>query len=391
MPWKETCAMDERKDFVRTVLRREASVSELCRAWGISRKTGYKWLERYEEEGRAGLADRSHAPLNSPHRLDEAVIEGIVELRGRHPSWGPRKLRAWLMEYRPSLLWPAASTIGELLHARGLTVPRKRCRRVPPSTPFAAVSAPNDVWTVDFKGWFRTADGVRCDPLTLQDAHSRYLLRCQAVGQANGHCVWPIFDAAFREYGLPLRMRSDNGPPFATTAVGGLSKLAIRLIKAGVVPERIEPGKPQQNGRHERFHLTLKRETASPPAASVPAQQRRFNSFRKVYNEERPHEALGQTAPATHYMPSPRRYSGRLREPEYADGIEVRRVRHNGQIKWRGDLLYVGLVLSGELVGCSPLDDERWLLRYGPLDLGIIDAFGKLHLMRRRPENRPTS
>lgn len=260
--------MDERKDFVRTVLRREASVSELCRAWGISRKTGYKWLERYGEEGRAGLADRSHAPLNSPHRLDEAVIEGIVDLRGRHPSWGPRKLRAWLMEYRPSLLWPAASTIGEVLHARELTVPRKRCRRVPPSALFAAVTAPNDVWTVDFKGWFRTSDGVRCDPLTLQDAHSRYLLRCQAVGQANGHCVWPIFDTAFREYGLPLRMRSDNGPPFATTTVGGLSKLAIRLIKAGVVPERIEPGKPQQNGRHERFHLTLKRETASPPAAS---------------------------------------------------------------------------------------------------------------------------
>jgi hypothetical protein len=246
---------------------------------------------------------------------------------------------------------------------------------------------------VDFKGWFRTADGERCDPLTLQDAHSRYLLRCQAVKRPDGHCVWPIFDAAFREFGLPLRMRSDNGPPFATTAVGGLSTLAVRLIKTGILPERIEPGKPQQNGRHERFHLTLKRETASPPASNLRAQQRRFDGFRKLYNDERPHEALGQTPPSQHYMPSPRRYSGRLREPEYEEGFEVRRVRHNGEIKWRGEMLYVGQVLSGEPVGCLLLDDDgNWALRYGPLDLGIIDATGRLHIpRRRRTKNRPTS
>jgi putative transposase len=392
MPWKETCAMEERKDFVRAVLRQEASVSELCRAWGISRKTGYKWLERYEEVGRSGLSDRSHAPLSCPHRLDEALIEGVLDLRGVHPSWGPKKLRAWLLQHRPALIWPAASTIGELLRTRGLSVPRRHRSRVPPGAPFGAVSAANDVWTVDFKGWFRTGDGVRCDPLTLQDAHSRYLLRCQAVKRAGAGCVWPIFDAAFREHGLPLRMRSDNGPPFATTAMGGLSKLAIRLIKAGVVPERIEPGKPQQNGRHERFHLTLKRETASPPATSVLAQQRRFDGFRKLYNEERPHEALGQTPPAQHYAPSPRRYSGRLKEPEYPDGYEIRRVRHNGEIKWQGEYLYVGQVLGGEPVGCLPLDDDRWQLCYGPLDLGIIDNRGRLHVPRRRGTyNRPTS
>lgn len=391
MPWKETCAMDERKDFIRAVFRREAGISELCRQWGISRKTGYKWLERYEEIGSAGLSDRSHAPQNCPHRLDEAVIEGVLDLRCRYPSWGPKKLRAWLLQHRPSLPWPAASTIGGLLRRRGLSIPR-RCRgRVPPSAPFGAVTEANDVWTVDFKGWFRTGDGARCDPLTLQDAHSRYLLRCQAVERAGGNCVWPIFDAAFREYGLPLRMRSDNGPPFATTAMGGLSKLAIHLIKAGVVPERIEPGKPQQNGRHERFHLTLKRETASPPAASVPAQQRRFNAFCRIYNQERPHEALGQTTPAQHYGPSPRRYSGRLKEPEYPDGTAVRRVRYNGEIKWHSEYLYVGRVLAGEPVGCRQLDDERWQISYGPLDLGIIDAYGRLHILRRRPHNRPTS
>lgn len=391
MPWKETCAMDERRDFVLAVLRQEASVSELCRHWGISRKTGYKWLERYEKLGGSGLSDASHAPHNCPHRLDEAQIEGIVRLRSRHPSWGPKKLQAWLRQHRPSLIWPATSTIGELLHAHGLSVPRRRRPRVAPGAPFGAVSSANEVWTVDFKGWFRTADGERCDPLTLQDAHSRYLLRCQAVKRTDTVCVWPIFDAAFREYGLPLRMRSDNGPPFATTAMGGLSRLAIRLIKAGIVPERIEPGKPQQNGRHERFHLTLKRETASPPAATGPAQQRRFNSFCKIYNEERPHEALGQTPPAQHYAPSPRRYSGRLREPEYPNNTEIRRVRHNGEIKWRGDTLYVGQVLCGEPVGLLPLDDERWRLCYGPLDLGIIDAFGRLHVLRRKRHNRPTS
>jgi transposase InsO family protein len=383
--------MDERKEFILAALGREASVSELCRRWGISRKTGYKWLERYEEIGSAGLSDRSHAPLRCPHRLDEALIEGVLALRSDHPSWGPKKLRAWLVQHRPSLIWPAASTIGEMLRSRGLSVPRRRRDRVPPGAPFGAVTGANDVWTVDFKGWFRTADGARCDPLTLQDAHSRYLLRCQAVKRTGGECVWPIFDAAFREYGLPLRLRSDNGPPFATTAMGGLSKLAIQLIKAGVVPERIEPGKPQQNGRHERFHLTLKRETASPPAASVRAQQRRFNGFRDIYNQERPHEALGQTPPAQHFGPSPRRYSGRLKEPDYPDGTEVRRVRYNGEIKWRGEYLYVGQVLAGEPVGCRQIDDERWQLSYGPLDLGIIDAYGRLHILRRRPHNRPTS
>lgn len=392
MPWKETCAMDERREFVLAVLRQEGSVAELCRQTGISRKTGYKWLERYEGEGCSGLGDRSHAPHDCPHRLSRPVIEGLLELRGLHPSWGPKKLRAWLEEHRPAQAWPALSTIGELLRSRGLTVGRKRRLRVPSSAPFGSCVEANDVWSVDFKGWFRTGDGARCDPLTLKDAHCRYLLRCQAVERTNGACVWPIFDAAFREFGLPLRMRSDNGPPFATTAAGGLSQLSIRLIKAGVIPERIEPGKPQQNGRHERFHLTLKRETADPPAANLRAQQRRFDAFRKLYNEERPHEALGQSPPARHYAPSPRHYSGRLREPEYPDGFEVRRVRQNGEIKWRGATIYIGQVLSGEPVGCQQTHDGKWTLSYGPINLGTIDDRGRLCIPRRRgTHSRPPS
>jgi len=392
MPWKETCAMDERRDFVLAVLRREASVAELCRGYGISRKTGYKWLERYEDEGRPGLEDRSHVPHDCPHRLTQPVIDSVLELRGLHPSWGPKKLRAWLDEHRPARAWPALSTIGELLRSRGLTVGRKRRLRVPLSAPFGSCVEANDIWSVDFKGWFRTGDGARCDPLTLKDAHCRYLLRCHVVERTNGACVWPIFDAAFREFGLPLRMRSDNGPPFATTAAGGLSQLSIRLIKAGVIPERIEPGKPQQNGRHERFHLTLKRETATPPAANLRAQQRRFDSFRKLYNEERPHEALGQSPPAHHYVASPRHYNGRLREPEYPDGFEVRRVRQNGEIKWRGSTIYVGQVLSGEPVGCQQTDDGKWALSYGPINLGTIDDRGRLCIPRRRgTHSRPPS
>jgi len=394
MAWKNRTLKEARLALVLCILRGEGTVKELSRRFGVSRKTAYKWKARHESEGAGGLADRPPVARRIRRRLSAAWMGKLLRLHLRHPRWGPRKIRARAAARSRSGGTPSESTVKRWFARRGWV--RRRPRRVMRGTPavrprLRKAGAPNAVWTVDFKGWFRTADGNRCDPLTLQDAHSRYLLRCQAVKRTDTGCVWPILDAAFREYGLPLRMRSDNGPPFATTAMGGLSKLAIRLIKAGVVPERIEPGKPQQNGRHERFHLTLKRETASPPAASGLAQQRRFNSFAKSYNEERPHEALGQTPPAQHYAVSPRRYSGRLREPDYPDNAEIRRVRHNGEIKWQGDTLYVGQVLCGEPVGCLPLDDGRWQLRYGPLDLGIIDASGRLHVLRRRRHNRPTS
>lgn len=377
MPWKETCPMSERAMFVTEFLKDEMSVSELCRRYGVSRKTGYKWIERYETEGFAGLGDRSHAAHSCPHRMSETLAERLVGVRAKHPTWGPLKVRAWLAERYPRIDWPAPSTIGDLFTARGLTVPRKKRRGVPASAPFGACTRANDLWTVDFKGWFRTGDGERCDPLTLSDAHSRYLLRCQALERPDEVSVWPIFDAAFREYGLPVHMRSDNGPPFASVAAGGLSKLAVKLIKAGVTPERIEPGKPQQNGRHERFHLTLKRETADPPAANRRRQQRAFDAFRRVYNEERPHQALGQTPPARHYAPSSRAYAGRLREPEYPGSFTVRRVRTNGEIKWKGGLLFLSQVLTGEPVGCEELDDGTWRLNYGPVVLGFINNRGR--------------
>lgn len=384
MPWKETCTVDERRRFVVEAMKEEAGIAELCRYYGISRKTGYKWLARYDAEGSVGLDDRSHAPLNCPHRLSEEIVEEVLKVRVKHPTWGPKKIRSWLDEHDACGEWPALSTIGELLKSRGLSFARRPRRRVPMSAPLGDCTRPNDVWSVDFKGWFRTADGARCDPLTLKDAHSRYLLRCQAVERADMEHVWPIFDAALREFGLPQRVRSDNGPPFASRAAGGLSRLSVRLIKAGILPERIEPGKPQQNGRHERFHLTLKRETASPPAANLRAQQHRFDKFRKIYNEERPHEALRQTAPGRHYVASPRRYSGRLHEPEYENGLQVRRVRQRGEIKWRGELIFISEVLIGEPIGCEEIGNGIWSLRYGPVVLGTIDHRLQLCVPRRR-------
>lgn len=375
--------MEERCLFIAQYRKEELSVAELCRRFGVSRKTGYKWIARYEDEGFVGLSERSHAAHSCPHRLDAARATRILQVRVRYPTWGPRKIRAYLLDRHALQHWPAASTIGELLTAEGLTVPRKKRRRVPLSAPFGACNEANDTWSVDFKGWFRTGDGERCDPLTLSDAHSRYLLRCQALERTDAASVWPIFDAAFREYGMPLRVRSDNGPPFASCAAGGLSHLAVKLIKAGVTPERIEPGKPQQNGRHERMHLTLKRETAKPAAANRRSQQRAFDSFRRIYNEERPHEALGQTPPVRHYMPSPRRFTGRLREPDYPTGITVRRVKQNGQIKWRGELLFLSQVLAGEPIGCEERDDGTWCLHYGPIILGTIDHRGRF--MRSSP------
>ena len=373
MAWKETCAVDERMRFVLAVDRGEESKASLCRRFGISRRVGYKWLGRYGEAGVSGLKDRSRAPLRHPQALSPAVSERCLEVRRAHPTWGPVKVRAWLHRREPALYWPAASSIGALYDREGLTVKRKRRRRCPPRTaPFAACSGANDVWCIDFKGWFLTGDGARCEPLTLSDAHSRYLLRCQAVGRTGVEWVWPILDAAFREYGLPLALRSDNGPPFASTGAGGLSRLGVKVIKAGVTPERIDPGKPQQNGRLERLHLTLLQDTASPPARSLRRQLERFRAFQETYNQERPHQALDNTPPADHYDLSPRSWDGVLRQPDYPDDDEIRRVRHNGEIKWRGNTVYINQALAGETVGLGESDDGDWTVCYGPVHLGVI-------------------
>jgi putative transposase len=373
MSWMENCVMDERVRFVAQVLGGPETMSGLCRQFGISRKTGYKWLDRYRAEGAAGLHDHSRAPRGNSRALGDAVVAAILAVRHRYPSWGPRKVKAWLEIHHGERAWPPASSIGNVFDRAGLTRRRRRRRGVPlQDWPLSRCRACNDVWCIDFKGWFRTGDGVRVDPLTLSDAHSRYLLRLEAVERPDRAHVWPVVAGALREFGLPRVLRSDNGPPFASRGVSGLSRLAVQLIKAGVLPERIEPGKPQQNGRHERMHLTLKQDTASPPAATQAAQIARFRDFLQIYNHERPHEALGQRPPGEFYRASPRVWDGGLRSPDYPDGVRVRRVRSNGEIKWKSQPLFISKALEHEPVGLYRIDEDTWEIRYGPIVLGTL-------------------
>lgn len=373
MPWKETSAVDERMRFVMDVQRGERSKAAVCRGYGISRPTGDKWLDRYEAEGLAGLVDRSRAPRGHANEVAEELAELIVALRRRHGRWGPKKLRVLLERKYPQMRWPACSTMGEILRRAGLTSPRRRRRRTPPHTePFASCDGPNAVWCADFKGWFRTGDGRRCDPLTISDAHSRYLLRIQGLSETRHGVVRPLFEATFRQYGLPGAIRTDNGSPFASRGLGGLSRLSVWWLKLGIVPERIEPGCPEQNGRHERMHLTVKQETASPPERDLRRQQGAFDRFRAEFNEVRPHEALGQVCPGRVYVRSPREYH-EPGEVEYPEGLAVRRVKGNGVFHWRGQVVFVGEAFGGERIGLAEVEDGRWGVYFCGRALGVVD------------------
>jgi transposase InsO family protein len=375
MGWKETCVAEERFRFIEEFKGEQWSMAELCRRYGVSRKTGYKWLERYEEAGLKGLNDRSRAALSRPNAVAPEIAEVVLDFRRQHPHWGPEKLRAWLERDEPRIPWPAASTIGEMLKRAGLTVPRKRLRKATPSqSPLQHAGGSNQVWCVDFKGCFRCGDGSRCDPLTITDAYSRYLLRCQIVKSTTTDQVRGVMEAAFREYGLPVAIRSDNGEPFASVGLAGLSALSVWWIKLRIQPERIPPGKPQYNGRHERMHRSLKQATARPPAANLRAQQYAFDKFRREYNEQRPHEALGMKTPADFYEVSPRPYPSRLREPEYGDDWQIRRVMECGRVRWWNGKLFVGKAFAGEYIGFEPLHEELWRVWFYEYPLGIVEG-----------------
>ena len=384
MPWKETCVVDERMRFVVEYERDELSMTGLCAKYGISRKSGYKWLARAAEEGLAGLRDRSKAPHRHPNEVSTEIEQAIVAMRVSHPTWGPKKVLHRLQQQDVVTGWPARSTVAEILRRAGLVSPRRVRRRVPVhQQPFADCEGPNAVWCTDFKGWFRTRDGQRCDPLTISDAFSRYLIRCQAVNDTSGAGIRPLFEAAFREYGLPGAIRSDNGPPFASRAIGGLSRLSVWWIKLGIRPERIEPGKPQQNGRHERMHLTLKGDTACPPAGTLRGQQRRFDAFRKEFNQERPHEALEMATPASRYELSVRPYPAQEPQVTYPSDWPWRMVRQSGEVKFHGRF-FLSEALTGEPVGFEPLDGRLWRVHFGPVALGWFDEH--LHRMLTAPE-----
>ncbi len=347
----------------------------LCQRYEITRETGYVWLRRYRRAGVAGLIEHSRAAHRHGNQTPEDLEQMVLELRQAHMRWGPRKLKRVLERDAPGRVWPAASTIGALLKRQGLVVARKKRMRTAPYTePLAHADGANRVWCADFKGWFRTADRQRIDPLTISDAHSRYLLRCQAVEKTDTARVQAIFEAAFREYGMPQAMRTDNGAPFASRAVAGLSRLAVWWIKLGIVPERIAAGHPEQNGRHERMHRTLKQETAQPPAANRREQQRTLDRFRQEYNQVRPHEALHMQTPAAVYQPSARTFPARVPEPEYPETMLVRSVRPHGHFRWKKYDVFLSEVLWGERVGLLPEDDRWFTIYFAQLPLARFDS-----------------
>jgi transposase InsO family protein len=371
--------MNQRKLFVASALKESQSMTKICREYGISRKTGYKWIQRFNASGHPGLADRSHAPHSHPLALSVAREERILAVRQKHRTWGPVKVKARLEQMCPEERWPAASTIGRLFDRKNETVPRtKRRTESQPRASLTQPAASNEVWTADFKGWFRTGNGQRCEPLTIQDAFSRFLLCVSILKKFDGAHVRRAFEHAFAEYGLPMVIRTDNGAPMVSTSIGGLSKFAIWLIKLGVRTERIRPGRPQENGRHERMHRTLGEETARPPAKTHRAQQHRFDLFRTEFNTIRPHAALENVPPATIYTPSSRKYTGVLEDPTYPESWLTRQVRSKGQIRWKGSLLCLSEALIGEAVGLRPVGEHEWIVYFAYLPLARITRDGRL-------------
>jgi transposase InsO family protein len=348
-------------------------MTELAAQYGISRKTGYKWLERYDADGALGLRDRSRRPHSSPHATDADVMATLIRLRQRHPHWGPKKLLTVAARHAPTTDWPCPSTVAAHFKARGLIIARRR--RQPPlvvASTRAPITRVNDVWTTDYKGEFLTGDGHYCYPLTLRDGCSRFVLRCDALTAHTLAVTRPCFERAFAEYGLPDRIRSDNGPPFGGPGLGRLSSLAVWWIRLGIVPERIDPGHPEQNGSHEQFHRVLKADTARPPAATAAAQQRRFTRFCAEYNHDRPHEALNQTVPAAHYQPSVRPLPRRVPPLEYPGHAEIRRVDQNGYVSWRRPL-FVSVALANEAIAFEEVDDGIWTVTFATVVLGRFD------------------
>ena len=375
MPWEVMDVVDERTRFVLEYDSGSFTMSELCRIYGIARKTGYLWAGRYEVEGLAGLQDRRYGAGHHPNQTDGEIEKQIVQLKQVRPSWGAKKLRAYLLAKKKAVKWPVVSTFGEILRREGLSTPQRKRLRTPLYTkPFEKVESANQIWCADFKGWFRTGTGERIDPLTITDAHSRYLLRCQSVEKTNTEQVQAIFAAAFREYGMPQRIRTDNGAPFASRAIAGISRLSISWMKLGIAPERIKPGHPEQNGRHERMHRTLKAETAKPPAADRRAQQKAFDRFRQQFNEERPHEALQLKTPASCYQSSPRIYPDRIPEPQYDSNIKPKRVYPDGTFFWKGTQIFISKSLGGESIGMEPIDDRYWHVQFATFPLARFDS-----------------
>lgn len=373
MPWNETTPMDQRTQFVADYLRNRFTMSELCIRYSVSRKTGYKWIDRYLRYGPVGLEPRSRRPNSHPREIEAKVVNALLQMRHKHPKWGAKKLLVKVAERRPEWTMPACSTVCDILSRNGLVTHRPRRRAIGhPGKPGSVIAQPNEVWSADFKGQFKTRDGQYCYPLTVSDHYSRYLLCCQSLDSTAVEGSKRVFTRVFKEYGLPWRIRSDNGVPFATSTLGRLSKLSAWWVRLGVLPDLIEPGKPQQNGRHERMHRTLKDETTKPAAANSRTQQRKFNAFQREYNEDRPHEALDMNTPAQLYHASAREMPNKLPELEYPDRFEVRYVSANGGMRWDKQWVNVTSALIGEYIGLEEVGDGLWDVYFGVLKIGRL-------------------
>jgi putative transposase len=383
MAWNASNVMEERMRFVLEHQSGLWTMTELCGEFDISRETGYEWLRRYRESGPAGLANRPLGPHRHGRATPAAVVDSIVGLRRERPTWGPRKIVAKLSAQSPGVPWPSPSTAGEILKRAGLVAGRRVKRRAPPRVgELTQALKPNHVWRADHKGWVMLGDRKRLEPLTVTDGFSRFLVLLEATASTRTEEAKPLFEKAFKEFGLPDIIRTDNGTPFVSSSVTGLTDLGVWWIKLGILHERIDPGSPQQNGSHERFHGTLKSEAMAKPDPDRATQQRRFDAYRKDFNEERPHEALGQKPPAEFYkIAHPRPLPDRLREPEYPTGTTVRQVRSRGQIKWRAQEIHIGEALIGETLALEEDEAGTVTVRFFDKVIGVIEHEAR-HLKR---------
>jgi len=387
MAWEKYKVEQQRLHVVQAYAFENSSMTAICKQYGISRKTGYKWYKRFLECGEEGLKDLSTVPHNQNHRFTKEQIELAIDLKLKRRTWGPKKILVKLEELYPDENWPSPTRLYEIFKDYHLVTSRRIKSRVPATAPLGDVTKCNNTWAIDLKGWFLTGDSRKCEPLTITDCYSRYLIRCVHLDKHSVEYVWPIIDEAFREYGLPNRMRSDNGPPFGSVGAGRLTKLSINLIKAGVIPEWIKPGHPEENGRHERFHLTLKQEIASPPKDNLALQIQAMHQFPHEYNFERPHEALNMKTPGSCHSCS-RIWDGILRSPEYdTKEMNVRKVCQSGCIWLNQKEYYIGQTLTGEYIGLKTGQDNELELYYGPVYLGKLRNKGlekpKLKTRRR--------